>query len=109
MTIKTQAKTFIKNPIQGTKYTIAISSAKGGVGKSTFATNIALDFGCCVGTNESIDCYSDFLADDQLIRLGPKYLFFRSKIRPKSHVFGHKIITKKIKIFHKKKIYFQES
>ena len=28
-----------KNPIQGTKFTIAISSAKGGVGKSTFATN----------------------------------------------------------------------
>ena len=35
-------KTFVKNPIQGTKFTIAISSAKGGVGKSTFATNIAL-------------------------------------------------------------------
>ena len=52
MTIKTQAKTFIKNPIQGTKYTIAISSAKGGVGKSTFATNIALALkkvGCKVG------------------------------------------------------------
>ena len=31
-----------KNAIQGTKFTIAISSAKGGVGKSTFATNIAL-------------------------------------------------------------------
>ena len=52
MTIKTQAKTFIKTPIQGTKYTIAISSAKGGVGKSTFATNIALALkkvGCKVG------------------------------------------------------------
>ena len=35
-------KTFKKNPINGTKYTIAISSAKGGVGKSTFATNLAL-------------------------------------------------------------------
>ena len=30
------------NPIKGTKFTIAISSAKGGVGKSTFAMNFAL-------------------------------------------------------------------
>ena len=35
-------KTFTKNPIKGTKFTIAISSAKGGVGKSTFASNFAL-------------------------------------------------------------------
>ena len=45
-------KTFVKNPILGTKFTIAISSAKGGVGKSTFATNIALalkKIGCKVG------------------------------------------------------------
>ena len=35
-------KTFSKNPIKGTKFTIAISSAKGGVGKSTFAMNLAL-------------------------------------------------------------------
>ena len=39
---KLEPKKFSKNPILGTKFTIAISSAKGGVGKSTFATNLAL-------------------------------------------------------------------
>ena len=38
----TTPKNFTKNPIKGTKFTIAISSAKGGVGKSTFAANFAL-------------------------------------------------------------------
>ena len=49
---KPQQKSFEKNPIIGTKFTIAISSAKGGVGKSTFATNLALALkksGCKVG------------------------------------------------------------
>ena len=50
--VKTQTKNIKKNPINGTKFTIAISSAKGGVGKSTFATNISLALkkvGCNVG------------------------------------------------------------
>ena len=38
----TSPKSFVKSPIKGTKFTIAISSAKGGVGKSTFAMNFAL-------------------------------------------------------------------
>ena len=49
---KMAPKTFVKKPILGTKFTIAISSAKGGVGKSTFATNLSLalnKIGCKVG------------------------------------------------------------
>ena len=38
----TAPKSFTKNAIKGTRFTIAISSAKGGVGKSTFAMNFAL-------------------------------------------------------------------
>ena len=52
MRAKISKKTPQKNSIKGTKFTIAISSAKGGVGKSTFATNLALalkKIGCKVG------------------------------------------------------------
>ena len=52
MRAKMRRKTPQKNPIKGTKFTIAVSSAKGGVGKSTFATNLALalkKIGCKVG------------------------------------------------------------
>ena len=49
---KLSRKSIERKPIKGTKFTIAVSSAKGGVGKSTFATNIALalkQIGCRVG------------------------------------------------------------
>ena len=52
MRAKMRRKTPDKNPINGTKFTIAVSSAKGGVGKSTFATNLALalkKIGCKIG------------------------------------------------------------
>ena len=52
MRAKMKRKTPEKNPINGTKFTIAVSSAKGGVGKSTFATNLALalkKIGCKIG------------------------------------------------------------
>ena len=37
---KAAPKNFKKNPIKGTKFSIMVSSAKGGVGKSTFAINL---------------------------------------------------------------------
>ena len=70
----TAPKSFTKNPIKGTKYTIAISSAKGGVGKSTFAMNFALalkSIGLKVGILDA-DIYGPSLPKMMSINEKPK-------------------------------------
>ena len=70
----TSPKTFTKNPIKGTKFTIAISSAKGGVGKSTFAMNFALalkSIGLKVGILDA-DIYGPSLPKMMSVKDKPK-------------------------------------
>ena len=74
MKAKREPKIFRKNPIVGTKFTIAVSSAKGGVGKSTFATNLALalkKIGCRVGILDA-DVYGPSLPKLFAINEKPK-------------------------------------
>ena len=71
---KTSPKSFTKNPIRGTNSTIAISSAKGGVGKSTFAMNFALalkSVGSKVGILDA-DIYGPSLPKMMSINQKPK-------------------------------------
>ena len=70
----TAPKSFTKNQIKGTKFTIAISSAKGGVGKSTFAMNFALalkSIGLKVGILDA-DIYGPSLPKMMAINEKPK-------------------------------------
>jgi ATP-binding protein involved in chromosome partitioning len=72
MKAKLAPKQFIKHPINGTKYTILVSSAKGGVGKSTVAINLAFalqNLGMKVGVLDA-DVYGPSLP--KLIRLNEK-------------------------------------
>ena len=69
---KLAPKQFIKHPISGTKYTLLVSSAKGGVGKSTVAVNLAFalqNLGMKVGILDA-DVYGPSLP--KLIKLNDK-------------------------------------
>ena len=69
---KLAPKQFIKHPINGTKFTLLISSAKGGVGKSTIAVNLAFalqNLGMKVGILDA-DVYGPSLP--KLINLSQK-------------------------------------
>ena len=71
---KPPPKQFIKSPINGTKYTLLVSSAKGGVGKSPIAVNLAFalqNLGLKIGILDA-DVYGPSLPKMMSINEKPK-------------------------------------
>jgi len=54
---------------------ISVYSAKGGEGKTPIATNIALDRGYALATNEAFHVFTDFIPEDLLLALKPNEAF----------------------------------
>ncbi len=74
MSQKPPPKQFVKTPINGTKFTLLISSAKGGVGKSTVAVNLAFalqNLGLKIGILDA-DVYGPSLPKLMAIKEKPK-------------------------------------
>ena len=74
MSQKPPPKQFVKTPINGTKHTLLVSSAKGGVGKSTVAVNLAFalqNLGLKIGILDA-DVYGPSLPKLMNIKEKPK-------------------------------------
>ena len=54
---------------------ITVYNIKGSAGKTPLSTNIALDHGYCIGTNESINVYSDLFDEEQQLVVGQSESF----------------------------------